>query len=137
MNNRQIIITATDRKKLTAIIGPGKGSDRERSELKALQNELERAEIVPPAEIPPDVITMYSRAKLLDLDTNESMEFTLVFPQEADIDEGKISILAPLGTAMLGYRVGAEFEWPVPNGIRRLKVMGVVFQPEAGVSTAA
>lgn len=135
--NRQIVITATDRKKLNAVIGAKKVSERERTQLKALQSELERAEVVPPNEIPSDVITMYSRAALLDLDTNENMEFTLVFPHEADIDTGKISILAPLGTAMLGYRVGDEFEWAVPNGTRRLKVTDVVFQPEAGVSTLA
>ena len=135
--NRQIIITDTDRRKLTAIIGDGKGPARERIELKALQAELDRAMIVPPAEVPGDVITMYSRAVLQDLDTGEDMEFTLVFPHEADIDEGKISVLAPLGTAMLGYRVGDEFEWQMPGGTRRLKVGDVVFQPEAGVGTAA
>ena len=135
--NRKIIITETDRKRLNAVIGARNVSERERTELKALQHELERAEVIPPNEIPADVITMYSRAALRDLDTNETMEFTLVFPHEADIDAGKISVLAPLGTAMLGYRVGDDFEWQVPNGIRRLKVTDVVFQPEAGVSTLA
>ena len=75
-------------------------SERGRAEMMALRRELERAEIVAPHEVPPDVITMNSRAELLDLDTNEHMEFTLVFPDEADIEEGKISVLAPLGTAM-------------------------------------
>jgi regulator of nucleoside diphosphate kinase len=135
--NRQIIITESDRKKLKSIIGDGKGPARDRAEIKALQNELERASVVPPAEVPGDVITMYSRAVLQDLDTGEDMEFTLVFPHEADIDASKISILAPLGTAMLGYRVGDEFEWQVPGGNRRLKVSDVVFQPEAGVGTPA
>jgi hypothetical protein len=74
---------------------------------------------------------MNSRAELLDLDSNEHMEFTLVLPDEANIEEGKISVLAPLGTAMLGYGVGDEFEWTVPYGSRRLKVIKVHFQPEA------
>ena len=73
-----------------------------------------QAELLAPDEIPADVITMNSRAELLDLDSNERMEFTLVLPSDADINAGKISVLAPLGTAMLGYRVGDEFEWPVP-----------------------
>jgi regulator of nucleoside diphosphate kinase len=135
--NRQIIITDTDRKKLSAIIGDGKGPVRERAGLKALQSELDRARVLPPMEVPGDVITMYSRAVLRDLDTGEDMEFTLVFPHEADIDEGKISVLAPLGTAMLGYRVGDEFAWEVPGGNRRLKVADVVFQPEGRVGMPA
>lgn len=73
---------------------------------------------------------MNSHAELLDLDTNERMEFTLVYPAEAQIEEGKISVLAPLGTAMIGYRVGDEFEWIVPYGQRRFRVTAVEFQPE-------
>lgn len=112
-------------------------SERGRAEVTALRGELERAKIVPPDEIPPGVITMTSRAELLDLNTNERMEFTLVFPADADIEEGKISVLAPLGTAMLGYRVGDEFEWTVPYGSRRLKVIRVHFQPEASLKNVA
>ena len=80
---------------------------------------------------------MNSRAELLDLDSGERMEFTLVFPSDANIEAGKISVLAPLGTAMLGYRVGDEFEWHVPYGIRRFKVNYVYFQPEAELKKAA
>ena len=80
---------------------------------------------------------MNSRAELLDLDTGERMDFTLVFPIDANIEEGKISVLAPLGTAMLGYRVGDEFEWTVPYRLRRLKVTHVQFQPEAALAAAA
>jgi regulator of nucleoside diphosphate kinase len=80
---------------------------------------------------------MNSRAELLDLHTGERMEFTLVYPVDADIEAGKISVLAPLGTAMLGYRVGDEFEWIVPYGLRHLKVLAVHFQPEAALALAA
>jgi regulator of nucleoside diphosphate kinase len=125
-------MNAADHEELScAIVAAGKLSDRARAEVTGLRSELERAEIVAPDEVPPDVITMNSRAELLDLDTNERMEFTLVFPAQADIEEGKISILAPLGTAMLGYRVGDEFEWAVPHGYRRLRVTQIEFQPEA------
>jgi regulator of nucleoside diphosphate kinase len=132
MKKLPIIMNAADHEELSCVIdAAGKLNGRARDEITALRSELARAEIVAPDKVPPDVITMNSRAQLLDLDTNERMEFTLVFPAQADIEEGKISILAPLGTAMLGYRVGDEFEWAVPYGYRRLRVMQIEFQPEA------
>ena len=81
--------------------------------------------------MPADVITMNSRADLVDLDTGETVTFTLVFPQDANVEEEKISVLAPIGAGMLGYRVGDEFEWNVPQGVRRMKVAKVHYQPEA------
>lgn len=138
MNKRPILMTAADHAELSsAIAALAKLSLRGRCEMKALRSELARAEIVQVKDLPPDVITMNSLAELLDLDTNERMEFTLVFPRDANIDEGKISVLAPLGTAMLGYRVGDEFQWSVPYGMRRLKVTAVRFQPEATLAMAA
>jgi hypothetical protein len=59
------------------------------------------------------------------------MVYTLVFPNEADIEQNRISVLAPIGIAMLGYRVGDILEWPVPSGLSRLKVKEVLYQPEA------
>ena len=138
MNNRNIIMTAADHAELEAVIlFTGKVSERARIEHGALQRELNRAEIVAPEDIPADVITMNSRAGLLDLESKEHIEFTLVLPRDARIDDGKISVLTSLGTAMLGYRVGDEFEWHVPYGVRRLKVTNVYFQPEAELKKAA
>ncbi|KAB2835548.1 MAG: transcription elongation factor GreAB, partial [Candidatus Brocadia sp.] len=68
---------------------------------------------------------------LQDLETGEEETYTLVFPENADIARGKISILAPIGTAMLGYEAGDAFEWKVPAGKRRLKVKQILYQPEA------
>ena len=137
MKNRKIVMNAVDHADLaSAIAAMDRLSERGRAEMMALLGELERAEIVAPHEVPPGVITMNSRAELLDLDTNEHMEFTLVLPDEANIEEGKISVLAPLGTAMLGYGVGDEFEWTVPYGSRRLKVIKVHFQPEASAKNS-
>ena len=134
MKNQTIIITEADRAKLEDMIAfKSELSPRDRCEFRALENELERAKIVASGEVPGDVITMNSRAELLDLETGERLDFTIVFPQEADIEEGRISVLAPVGTAMLGYRVGDAFEIPTPSGVRRLKVAGVSFQPEAAV----
>ncbi len=138
MNKRTITMTAADHEELTyAIAAAGKLSERGRTEMSALKAELARAEIVEAKDLPSDVITMNSRAELLDLDSGERMEFTVVFPRDADIEVRKISVLAPLGTAMLGYRVGDEFTWTVPYGVRRLKVIAVHFQPEAHIKKAA
>jgi regulator of nucleoside diphosphate kinase len=138
MKKLPIIMNSADHEELSRAIGAfGTLTERGRNELLALRGELERAEIVAPEEVPSDVITMNSRAELVDLDSHERMEFTLVFPREANIEEGRISVLAPLGTAMLGYHVGDEFEWVVPYGRRRLRVAAVRFQPEATVRAAA
>lgn len=137
MKKRNIIITAPDHARLSDMIALGNLPARERGEAHSLETELERAEIVAPDAVPPDVITMNSRAELLDLDTGERMEFTLVFPDDADVTEGKISVLAPVGTGMLGYRVGDTFERRAPYGMRRLKVIDVAYQPEAALPPSA
>jgi regulator of nucleoside diphosphate kinase len=107
------------------------GNDANRRYLDRLEGELERAEVVKPNDTPKDVVTMRSTVRLKDLDNGKEMVYSLVFPSEADIDEGKISVLAPVGTAMIGYRVGDVIEWEVPSGLRRLKVEEIIYQPEA------
>lgn len=126
--NRTVYITQADMNRLRALIDSMKTS---REDLKALSAELDQARVVRQSEIPPDVITMNSKAQVRDLDDDELMTYTLVFPAKANVDEGLISILAPIGTAMLGHRVGDEFEWQVPGGAIRLKVEKVLYQPEA------
>lgn len=102
-----------------------------REDINALRGELDQARVVPPADIPSDVITMNSKAQLRDLSNDELMTYTLVFPGKANADDGLISILAPIGTAMLGHRAGDEIEWHVPAGPIRLRVENVLYQPEA------
>jgi len=102
-----------------------------------LQQKLTTAIVVNSADVPPDLITMGSRAQLLDLDSKERINFTLVFPVDANFDAGRISIFHPLGTAMLGRRVGDQLEWAIPYGIRRFEVTAVHFQPEAALALAA
>ncbi len=128
-----IYITALDRQRLERLIElAGERSRRvNHLYLARLEEELERAETVAPGYEPADVITKRSRVRLSDLDTGGEMVYTLVFPSEANFDEGKISVLAPVGTAMLGYRVGSLIEWEVPSGRRRLKVEELLYQPEA------
>ena len=96
-----------------------------------LRTELARAKIVDPRAIPAGVVTMNSIIELLDLETGEAETYTLVFPEQADAVEGKVSVLAPIGTAVLGYHVGDILNSAVPSGIRRLEIKNIVYQPEA------
>lgn len=125
---RTIYITKADMTRLRNLIEAYKGP---RDDLSRLRTELDNARVVAPDEIPGDVITMNSKARLLDLDDREEMTFTLVFPENASIEHDRISVVAPIGTAMLGQREGDEFEWEVPAGRVRLKVVKVLYQPEA------
>jgi len=99
--------------------------------LNELEKELNRGKIVEPKDIPKDVITMNSTVLLKDLDSEKEMKYTLVFPDVADISKNKLSILAPIGTALIGYKVGDIIEWEVPTGLRKLKVEEILYQPEA------
>jgi len=128
-----IYITKTDIERLGALVEQIR-DHHEREQfpyINQLEEELEFAEIVPPEDIRPDVITMRSRVRLKDLDTGEEVEYSLVFPTEADSSEGKISILAPLGTAILGYKRGDTVEFEAPARSRRLKILDVLYQPES------
>ncbi len=132
MNDHTIYITAADAEKLHKLILEAQATEyRGSSYIQMLSSELRRAQVVDSRQIPANVITMNSQALLLDVEENEEMLYTLVFPEDADPVEGKISVLAPIGTAMLGYREGDEFEWETPGGRRKIRVQKIVFQPEA------
>jgi regulator of nucleoside diphosphate kinase len=132
MKRRKIYITEADRKRLDELIKvAGEFSGNARKDLQALARELERAEIVDPKDVRADIVTMNSRLVLKDVDTKEEMNYTLVFPEKANIDQGTISVLAPIGTAILGYSKGDIIEWPVPAGVRRIRIEKIVYQPEA------
>lgn len=132
MENQPIYITKFDLERLEQLIQDAESTEYRKSEyLEKLQMEIRRAVIVSPQEIPANVITMNSTVHLQDLDTGEEETYTLVFPEDTNLEKGKISVLAPIGTAMLGYKVGDIFEWEVPAGKRRLKVREIVYQPES------
>jgi len=132
MKEKVVYITDLDKKRLKQLIREARtfGSEHE-IYLEKLEGELNRSKVVKSKEIPTDVITMNSKVRLKDLDTREEMIYWLVFPDDADPDQNKISILAPIGTALIGYRVGDVIEWKVPAGLRKLKVLEVLYQPEA------
>ena len=129
---RKIFITEIDLKKIKDAILLDVNLTDERNEqyIQQLEGELERATIVPPHEIPADVITVNSHVILYDMDGDETMDLTLVFPG-GPLTDDSVSVLAPIGTAMLGYRTGDIFEWDTPGGKRRIRVEQVLFQPES------
>lgn len=132
MTEKVIYITDSDKKRLKQLIRDARvfGSEHE-IYLEKLEGELSRGKVVKSKEIPKDVITMNSKVRFKDLATREEMIYSLVFPDSADPDQNKISILAPIGTALLGYKVDDVIEWKVPAGLRKLKVLEVLYQPEA------
>ena len=96
-----------------------------------LQEELDRAEVVPPEEMPPDVVTMNSTVTFRVESSSQEFSLTLVYPQDADGGEARISVLAPVGSALLGLREGDRISWPRPRGgTLRVTIIKVTFQPE-------
>ena len=132
MIERKIHITRYDMDRLTELIDGLRLSPKaNQANLDLLEKELYRAVLVDPPNIPRDVITMNSKVIITDTESGEKTTYTLVFPSAANISENKLSIMAPLGMALLGYRTGDIIEWPVPSGVRKLKVDKIIYQPEA------
>lgn len=90
-----------------------------------LEDELARATVVEPHSIPPDIVRMGSKVRFRFVDTDEAREVTLVYPGEASVDEGRISVLAPIGTALIGLRVGQRISWSTPEGARVIEVVAL------------
>jgi len=132
MHNAEIIVTRHDLHRLDGLLKAVSTAYRtDQEHLAKLKNELSRARIVDPKRVPGDVVTMNSRVRFRDLEEERDYVFSLVFPADADISQNRLSILAPVGAALLGYRVGDVVEWPVPSGTKRLRIEELVYQPEA------
>lgn len=126
MNNPDIYISTHDHRLLSHLTGgvAGKGGTLDR-----LRGELARAIVLEPAAVPTNAVGLNSLVRLEDRDTGEHEEYVLTLPAAADPDRRRISILAPIGTALLGYREGDEIEWPTPGGLRRLRLLRVIREP--------
>jgi regulator of nucleoside diphosphate kinase len=121
-----LYLTQDDLERLSRLI------DAQGGRYAKLEGEMARAVVVPRAEIPRDVVTMNSRVVFENETTGERREVTLVYPADADIDAGKISVLVPVGTALLGLRVGQSIDWQLPSGDKhRYRVIEVPYQPES------
>ena len=100
-------------------------------EAEKLLNELNSATIVDPHEVPVDVVTMNSIVKIRFVNTNKQVQFRIVYPDEANVRENKISIFSPVATALIGYKVNDEIEWIVPSGMTKIRIEEIIYQPEA------
>ncbi len=130
MTHKPIFVTQTDLEKVRGLLLDLDNSGyRGSMYVRKLRAELARAEIIPLNQIPDDLIQLNTSAILRDIHSGEEMHLTLVLPDEADLEQNKISILAPIGAAMLGYRVGDVFEWETPEGMRTLRVERILSAP--------
>ncbi len=101
------------------------------TDVQKLMEELDSAKIVEPEAIPSNVVTMNSIVKLRFLNNNTQTQFQIVYPNQANFKENKISIFSPIATALIGYKVNDEIEWLVPAGLTKIKVEEIIYQPEA------
>ncbi len=101
------------------------------SEEETLLKELNSAKIVEPQEIPDNVVTMNSIVRISFLNTNKQVEFQIVYPNQANLKDNKISIFSPIATALIGYKIKDEIEWIVPAGLTKIRIDKIIYQPEA------
>lgn len=134
MSSRTIVVTDGDFWPLSALVRARTANfTRDKEHIDRLEEELAQSVPVPASEVPANVVTMHSRVRVRDLGTDAARTYTLVFPHEADLPTGRLSVLAPLGTALLGYREGDEIEWAMPGGLRRVRIESVrqTWSPQA------
>ncbi|MCW5580403.1 MAG: nucleoside diphosphate kinase regulator [Luteimonas sp.] len=128
-----IVVSQRDMDRLDALLESPQW--RQHAAAEALLGELARAEVRDDADMPADVVGMHSRVECVDERSGERHVLTLVFPQEADVDTGRVSILAPVGSALLGLSVGQSIDWEAPgNRTLRLRVVAIDNQSEASGS---
>jgi regulator of nucleoside diphosphate kinase len=122
-----VLVSRLDFQRLEALLDSAAARD---IDTRGLRAELDRARIVEPAQMPADVVTMNSTARLA-LGEARERELTLVYPRDADGRANRVSILSPVGSALLGLRVGDTIAWPAPGGAIDLRVRAITYQPEA------
>ncbi|MEB2312232.1 MAG: nucleoside diphosphate kinase regulator [Sorangiineae bacterium] len=129
-NKTSIILSRLDVERIELLLESPAVRDTPTAE--RLLEEFERAEIVEPEAMPHDVVSMNSSAECVEDASGKTYTLTLVYPKDADADAGRVSVLAPIGSALLGLRVGQSIDWPRPGGkILKLKVTAIHYQPEA------
>lgn len=129
---KNIIVNRLDYTRIKKVINDAKQVKSIRPvEVEGLLKELDGAKLVDPQEIPSDVVTMNSIVKLSFLDSKKQIQFQIVYPDQANLKEKKISILSPIATALIGYKIADEIEWLVPAGLTKIRIDEIVYQPEA------
>ncbi|HWR16799.1 MAG TPA: nucleoside diphosphate kinase regulator [Terriglobales bacterium] len=131
MKANKIMISATDLDRLRRLIDSSRRpGHRDADNLDALEFELDRA-VVRKGATPSGVVALGSWVRMRDLDSERELSYQIVLPKHANVEEKRISVLAPIGTALLGCRVGSIVEWTVPSGERRFKILEVQHQTES------
>lgn len=126
-NPNNLVLNQADFQKLSSLI-ESLNSDR----FELLEDELSRAAVVSDEKVPNDIVSMNSTVSFQDLETGKETIVTVVYPDAANIEENKISVLAPIGSALIGLREGQIIDWPVPSGKqKRLKVLSVISRQAA------
>jgi regulator of nucleoside diphosphate kinase len=136
MNDRQIEISEPNARVLRGLLRARNGATHDQEHLEDLRVELERALVLDPSRLSPSVVTMHAAVRVRDLESGHRQELTLVSPSEAEVNAGRISVLAPLGTALLGHREGDVVERVMPGGLRRLLIEEVRQPATDGVAAA-
>jgi regulator of nucleoside diphosphate kinase len=126
MRTESIIITNTDLERLLPVL-----DQHDTAASDSLASELHRAEVVDQRAVPADVVTMNSEVVYEDTATGVRRRVKVVFPKDADAGKGHVSVLAPIGSALLGLRVAQTIEWIVPSGTKKIRVLEIHYQPEA------
>lgn len=104
---------------------------KDHSCLRKLLDLLDIARVIPAIAVGQDIVTMNSRVKLKDADTGQTIECEVVYPEDADPEQSKFSILTPEGVSIFGYSVGDLIQWPCPAGVRTMEIVEILYQPEA------
>ncbi len=126
-----IYITSIDRERIKETMDKiYAGSQAPDKYVAKLEDELSRARLIDSQHVPQDIITMNSKV-LLQIDDDDDIEVSLVYPEDADLGAMKLSIFSPIGTAILGYKEGSIIDWEVPSGISKIYIKKVLYQPEA------
>lgn len=128
-NKPAIVLSALDMDRIEALMEKLPGHFPGRS---TLQAELDRADVLEPQDMPNDVVTMNSTVRCTWVETGKEQTLTLVYPKEADGSNDKVSVFAPVGTALLGLRVGDALPLPSPTGqFMTVRVEAITYQPES------
>jgi regulator of nucleoside diphosphate kinase len=127
MKDDVILVTEKDLLRIKHILSFYSSDDFENLEL-----ELDRARVITDSDVPPDLVTMNSKVRFLNVNDKKEMTIEIVYPTESSFEDGRISVLASLGSALLGLREGQEINWMFPDGkTKTLRVLQVIYQPEA------
>lgn len=131
MKGKSVVITEADFDRLSGLFQSRHGRMCYGSLATSLEQELRQGQVVAPSHVPKGIVTMNSKVRVRDLKSDERETYTLVYPKDADINDGRLSVLAPLGQALLGAKVGEVVAVDAPAGVRKIKVERILYQPEA------